>query len=173
MKKILLLAATIFCFLNFINAQQPGQLDPSFGTNGIVKTDLGKNYGYAVLGKHVLVQSDGSLYLILQTGQYGNAQALITKRHADGSIDSGYGHNGFSANVKMNPTSAFLQSNGKIVLGGSVEEDFFGSPQYDVTLARFNADGTLDSSFSDDGINHPFSFSAGPNAIVLQNNEKQ
>jgi len=168
MKKIFLLAATIFCFLNLTNAQ-PGQLDPSFGINGIVTTDLGKNYNYPSSGSKVLVQSDGSIYLVLETSD----QTLITKRHGDGSTDVTYGHNGFSANVKMNQPSAFLQADGKIVVGGSIDK---GSENFDLALARFNADGSLDSSFSDDGIVSDLTFYKGmashDNVAVIQNKGK-
>lgn len=64
MKKILLLTAMILCFLNLINAQD-GKLDPAFGTNGIVKTFLGKNYNYNVLPvRQILPQTDGSMYVL-------------------------------------------------------------------------------------------------------------
>jgi uncharacterized delta-60 repeat protein len=159
MKKILLLATTILCFLNSTNAQ-PGQLDPSFGTNGIIKTDLGETYNSPTSGKLVLAQPDGSLYLILQTNE-GNrslGQTIIAKRNQDGSIDSNYGNNGYSPNVKMVPSSAVLMPDGKIVVAGSVDREF---NNYDLALARYNANGFLDRTFGNDGIQKDFAFSTG------------
>lgn len=37
MKKTILLITTFICFLNF-SYSQPGQLDPAFGTKGVVYT---------------------------------------------------------------------------------------------------------------------------------------
>jgi hypothetical protein len=90
MKKILLLAAAIFCFLNFTNAQA-GRLDTSFGLNGVVTADLGEEYNYpASKVNHLLLQSDGSIIFTDQDGRH------LSKRRSDGSRDISYGINGYS-----------------------------------------------------------------------------
>jgi uncharacterized delta-60 repeat protein len=172
MKKILLLCAMIFGCLQFGFAQSDN-LDTSFGNNGIVRTDLGENYSYGSSGRQVLKHADGSIYLLLQSGEsYNRDEYLITKRNPDGSIDSGYGRNGFSESVKMPGAWAVLQSDGKIVLGGYI---FTGYGDFDIALARFNADGNLDSTFDNDGkvLTSPFSFGDGNQpATVLYNDGK-
>jgi uncharacterized delta-60 repeat protein len=142
MKKTLLLATTIFCLLNLINAQSD-RLDSSFGTNGIVKTYLGKtfNYGAPPAGK-ILPLPDGSIYIIhWDAGTYQN---YFSKRRSDGSIDSSFGLNGQSADAGLVITEAAIQQDGKIVVTGS-------SDNFDFAVSRYNTNGSLDSSFSDDG----------------------
>lgn len=146
MKKIILLTL-FFCCLQIIYAQ-PGSLDPSFGNNGIVKTDIGSPYNYANSGKKVLVHTDGSMYFISSA----NGLSLITKKHADGSADITYGNNGLSASVAISFTDATLQPDGKIVIIG-VCAAFQGHTDFqNFAIARFNTDGSPDQSFSGDGL---------------------
>ena len=89
MKKIILLSTIFFYCLQFCIAQS-GQHDASFGTNGVVTADLGKNYYYPQYDPvtQVLLQPDGSMYVL---------HGVITKRYSNGSIDSSYGVNGSSS----------------------------------------------------------------------------
>lgn len=143
MKKITSLIAVFSVFLNFTNAQ-PGKLDSSFGTNGIVKSDLGSGYSYELVGKQVLVQTDGSIYVILLSV----GQTLIAKKFPDGSADSSYGHNGFSGLMPVAPACAAFQSDGKIVVAGISAN----SSNAVSALIRYNTDGSADNSFSGDGL---------------------
>ena len=144
MKKIFLLAATIFYFSNFINAQA-GQLDPSFGTNGIVKTDIGANYHYTTSpASQILPLLNGSMYVL---------HGQITKRLSNGSIDSSFGDKGNFADAGLIINSAAIQGDGKIVVVGSAGQNIVSSSnlQSNYALARYNTNGKLDSSFSGDG----------------------
>ncbi len=116
MKKFILLSAIIFCCFKICEAQ-PGQFDSSFGTNGIVTTDLGKSVNYDSYGRQVLLQADGSMYVIFQADK----QTLITKRLPNGFADLSYGFGGFSVSVQMKDAHAVMQSDGKIVVAGSTE----------------------------------------------------
>ena len=84
MKKIILPSAIIFCCLQVTYAQHAGDLDPSFGNNGLVTADLGKyfTYGQYDPATQVLLQPDGSMYFL---------HGVITKRRSNGSIDSSFG----------------------------------------------------------------------------------
>ena len=62
MRKLILLSSLFFCCT--ICFAQSGELDPSFGNEGIVKTDMGAPFNYSNFGKQVLIQADGSMYLI-------------------------------------------------------------------------------------------------------------
>jgi uncharacterized delta-60 repeat protein len=135
MKKILLLATTVFCFTNLINAQA-GQLDPTFGNNGVVTTDLGKKIISNFNPSNILVQSDGSIYLI---------NRYLTKRRPDGSVDTDFGLeiNGYAADAGFEVRNGAIQPDGKIVVVG-YSQDTLIKP----ALARFNSNGSLDSSFA-------------------------
>ena len=142
MKKVIFLASWCLFFVSYINAQ-PGNLDASFGKNGIVTADLGAPFNYGFSAKKVLFQSDGNIYLIIQTG----AQIIIAKRFSNGSADSTFGNNGFSSPVAINANDAILQQDGKVVVVGRTN----GSNYYNFEILRYNTEGSLDSSFSKDG----------------------
>src|SRR4051794_30120316 len=117
MKKILLifaLAANIVCF------SQPGRLDPTFGNNGIVRTDLGTKYNYnfdnSSIGKQVLLLSDGGLFVLVNSTILNGT--VITKRLPNGEGDTKFGNKGFSPSVPLNDPRAALQADGKVVVVG-------------------------------------------------------
>jgi uncharacterized delta-60 repeat protein len=144
MKKIILLP-TLFITLNLIYSQ-PGQLDPFFGTNGIVRNSFGPKINESTQGKQVLLQADGSMYIVTETKE----QTLIAKRLKNGSPDSSYGNNGFSVSVPFSGAHAAMQSDGKIVVAGSSnnEVDYI---HMDISIARFNTNGSLDNTFNGNG----------------------
>jgi uncharacterized delta-60 repeat protein len=147
MKKLILLS-TVFCCSVKISCSQAGQPDPTFGNKGIVKTDLGSPYNYSNTGKQVLVQPDGSIYMVFEC----NGTSLITKKLSNGSADATYGINGFSASVSISGPHAAIQADGKIIVVGSVRDRNGYTDNSDFAVARFNTNGTLDNSFDGDGI---------------------
>ncbi|WP_018616889.1 Ig-like domain-containing protein [Segetibacter koreensis] len=145
MKQFALLITTIVSCSNFGHTQA-GQLDASFGKNGIVTADFGlsTSAGWAY-GKQVLTQKDGSIYLIVSDG----SSSSITRLHANGTVDSSYGYNGNSKFIHFQVAHGAFQSDGKIVVVG-----YTGNyPDYDnFSLGRYNANGSVDTTFSGDGI---------------------
>jgi uncharacterized delta-60 repeat protein len=124
---------------------QPGTLDKNFGHNGIVKTKLGGSGGSSNVGdtRATFVQSDGKFLTVLNIG----VNVQINRRLADGTIDSTYGKNGFSANVEMIDPAAALQSDGKIVVVGATT-----TSNSDFIAARFDTSGKFDHSFGNKGV---------------------
>ena len=125
----------------------PGDLDATFGTGGKVTTPIGSFYDEA----HALVvQPDGKLVAAGYTYTSGYDFALV-RYNTDGSLDTGFGTGGKvttgigTADDKA--TGLVLQSNGKLVAGGNASN---GSND-DFALARYNADGSLDTSFGTGG----------------------
>ena len=57
---IFLLTLVFFIFTSFISLQSPGDLDTTFGTNGIVRADI---VGYIDAAYDVAIQSDGKIIL--------------------------------------------------------------------------------------------------------------
>jgi uncharacterized delta-60 repeat protein len=116
-----------------------GDLDLSFSADGLVTTaffnDLhSSEYAYAVA-----IQADGK---IIAAGNGG----YFTRYQTDGSIDTSFGDNG-RAPFGGNARSVAVQSDGKIVVAG---HSYNGSND-DFAIARYNANGSLDTSFSGDG----------------------
>ena len=136
------------CCLSFSYSQQ-GLPDTSFGNRGIVRTDFGALTNLGATGSQVLTQSNGTVYLIIQT----NGPTQIIRLHADGTIDLSYGDKGYSKLAAVYSSdkggvSAAMQSDGKIVVAGTSNDVENGNV---FTLIRYNTDGTLDTSFSEDG----------------------
>lgn len=126
-----------------------GNLDASFGTNGITLTDIGGGHdtGYA-LG----LQPDGRI-LVGGVGRVGTQNRFALVRYeADGTVDLTFGEEGI---VTASPGmindiahSIAVQEDGRIVLAGR-------SPiagKWHFSLVRFNGDGTTDETFGEEGV---------------------
>lgn len=115
-----------------------GSLDPSFGDDGIVTTDLGR---FDQIGAAAL-QSDGK---IVVAGSVGDDIVFgLARYHPDGSRDLSFGHLGLVTIDARAANALAIQADGRIIAAG---RDFS-----DAVLARFEADGTLDASFGQGGI---------------------
>jgi uncharacterized delta-60 repeat protein len=147
MKKTVLLLIVLYAFFK-AGYSQPGKLDPSFGNNGIVTTNIGAVYNYnfdnSSFGKQVLLNPAGGSFVVVNASVLNGT--VIAKRLADGSADLGYGNKGFSASVPVNDPHAALQADGKIVVAGWTYRRFISA----VSLARYNTDGSIDTTFNQD-----------------------
>ena len=167
MKTLFLLSSLfIFCFKAAFT--QPGNFDQSFGKKGVVRTEIGAVRDQQSAAKKVLLQRDGSIYVIFQTSDL----TIITKKHADGSADSTYGQQGFSVSVTMAVADAAMQRDGKIVVAGTVRAT--DRSNYNFALARFNTNGSLDTAFNGNGmLTTDFgNNNDAVNSIAIQNDEK-
>ena len=159
MKKSILLPLFVIFFLQ-TGLAQPSLLDPSFGTNGIVKTDMGSAFNYNNVGKQVFAQPDGSMYLVFASQSITSGidgapyPTTITKILADGSRDLTYGHNGLSSAVPIYQSHAAIQSDGKIIIAGvtwdagSLASGSQSTRSTDMAITRLNVDGTVDNTFN-------------------------
>ncbi|MBI5842518.1 MAG: cadherin domain-containing protein [Chloroflexi bacterium] len=128
-----------------------GSLDATFGSNGKVMTDIGgaDDSGYAIV-----IQPDGK---IIAAGYSYNSTTTsydfaLARYNSDGSLDATFGAGGkaladFAGGYDQGYSVA-LQSNGKIVAAGYT---YNATTYEDIALARFNTDGSLDTSFGAGG----------------------
>lgn len=158
---VLLLALLISSFSQTINAQnQAGMPDPTFGTDGQIITPSPENLGNFTLQDFVL-QPDGKIlavgrhvYVGMQTSF---VRFLLVRYNADGNLDQTFGNNGvystdFGGGGLAVANSVALQADGKILVGGEFLPRVLGrADRNDAILARFNADGTPDNSFGNNG----------------------
>jgi uncharacterized delta-60 repeat protein len=117
-----------------------GALDSSFAVNGKQTTDFGGDDE----AFDVALQP-GADRKIVVAGQYSGRFALV-RYNADGTLDGSFAVNGQQTPGFWNFTAASgiaIQPNGKILAAGG------GG---DFALARDEVDGTLDNSFSGDGM---------------------
>jgi len=125
-----------------------GSLDITFGSNGIVTTDIIDGNGDA--GKSVVIQSTGKIVVIGSSSD--NGIIALARYNSDGSLDNTFGTDGkLTTDVgnEMLTENAVIQPNGKIVVIASK----FNS--YESILVRYNKNGSLDNNFGTNGIVTP------------------
>ena len=134
-----------------------GSLDATFGTGGLVVTDL---YGgsYDIAGA-VALQPDGKIVLAGQTrtpaSPVTDQDFALVRYNSDGSLDSTFGTGGivrtdFGSPNDEGAVSVAIDSVGRIVAVGSTYT-LFSPGGRDFAVARYNPDGTLDTTFDGDG----------------------
>jgi len=123
-----------------------GSLDKSFGGSGEVVGPT-SNAG----AQDVAVQPDGK---VLAAGE-SKGDFAVVRYNADGSLDRKFGTNGvaltgISSNSYDKIYAIALQTDGKIVaVGGTTPAN---TSSREVALARYNANGTLDTTFGKGGL---------------------
>ncbi|MCC2670918.1 MAG: repeat-containing protein, partial [Armatimonadetes bacterium] len=131
-------------------AATPGALDPAFGVNGIVRTDLRDNdeQGAAVCklpdGRFVVA---GTSFVAAGTGDFA-----LVRYFPDGSVDPSFGTGGFVLTDfvgRLDSASAIERlSDGRLIVAGyAIGND--GNRH--VAFAQYLADGTLNSGFGAGG----------------------
>jgi uncharacterized delta-60 repeat protein len=129
-----------------------GSLDNSFDGDGKVTTDLGSVQDYA---NSLALQSDGKLVVVGSTyNQNESANDIAVVRYnPDGSLDNSFDGDGKLITYVVRSRSEFhdlaVQSDGKIIAAGYTWN--FNTNSSEVTLARYNPDGSFDNSFDEDG----------------------
>lgn len=133
-----------------------GTLDRTFGTGGRVIVDFASA---SARGWAVALQPGGEIVVAGQAAfprgvSFDNDFALA-RLSAAGAVEPAFGSGGTThTNIGGDADWAYgvrIQSDGKIVLAGHAAVD--GGSDPDVGLARYNANGTLDTSFGhNDGI---------------------
>jgi uncharacterized delta-60 repeat protein len=128
-----------------------GDLDPTFDGDGKAVTD----FGVDDVAKGVAAQGDGKIVAAGYTRDPAKGSDFAVARYnRDGSLDSGFGDGGkvrtdFGGTDDRGSAVA-VQPDGKIVVAGwaLVPDVTFYT---DIALARYNPDGSLDSTFGSGG----------------------
>ncbi len=145
-----------------------GSLDTTFGTGGKVTTAIRSSNDVArTLG----IQSDGKIVAAGFSQKYGyNYDFALVRYNADGSLDTAFGTGG-KVITPVGSSSAIayalgIQSDGRIVAAG----DYANGSNADFALVRYNADGSLDTTFGTGGkVTTPVgSSSSNANALGIQ-----
>lgn len=125
-----------------------GSLDCTFGSGGTVLTNPYGD-GHDSGASAVTIQTDGKIVAA------GTLQSLALARYnTDGSLDPMFGTGGIvttdpSRSGGFGRVTAILQSDGKLVLAGQASNEQHPAS---MALARFNGDGSLDTTFGTGGI---------------------
>ena len=128
---------------------QDGSLDVTFGEGGWVRTDL-DNWNDSA--SDITLQPDGK---ILQSGTSRDDFALV-RYNRDGSLDATFGDGGWVRTDFLGfgdeSKAVAVQPDGRILVAGyAMKKTGDYDYDYDFALARYLADGSLDTSFGGDG----------------------
>ena len=123
----------------------PGDLDPTFGTAGKAFTSFGRPDRF---GDAAAVQDDGKIVTAGTSRGIVSMDFALMRFNTDGSIDTTFGVGGkvvtdFGDTSEI-VTAIAIQTDGKIVAVGT-------RSNYSFAMARYNIDGTLDTTFDGDG----------------------
>ena len=125
-----------------------GTFDPTFGNGGVVPLVTSEASWKDGGGGDVLVQADDRIV----AGGLLNGDLLIARLARDGALDAGFGSGGITTTALTNPaaiTSLALQSDGKIVAGGVMDQ---GPHVNSSVVARYLSNGQIDRSFGGTGV---------------------
>ncbi|MBK6599321.1 MAG: hypothetical protein IPG25_16185 [Proteobacteria bacterium] len=131
-----------------------GTLDGSFGSGGKVLFDVAAADDNAFA---ITIQPDGKIVVAGSAWNGANNDFVVARFNTNGTPDTaGFGSGtGFVATVFAAADdiarAVRLQNDGKIVLAGSAN---MGASFADFAVVRYNADGSLDTSFDGDGRAH-------------------
>jgi uncharacterized delta-60 repeat protein len=154
--------------IGLVRYTSAGELDTSFGTNGITLTTFAA-IGFDPIG--FAVEPNGNFLVggvaSNKAGQHGFGLARYTP---NGILDTTFGTNGLVA-TKVGtrsdaPSALLLQPNGQIVMGGFEVAGGQGVPGM-TSLVRFNANGSLDTTFGKGGISLASVKFVGPETLAL------
>jgi uncharacterized delta-60 repeat protein len=127
-----------------------GSIDTGFGNNGKIVSNL---FPYSINGSKMAVQPDGKLIITSEKIYDADPNYYIgVERYTeDGVLDTSFGTNGVAVagfgNGRSIASSIVLQPDGKIVVSATYNQ----SAIFNMSITRFNGNGTLDTSFDSDG----------------------
>ncbi|HEY0428294.1 MAG TPA: FG-GAP-like repeat-containing protein [Pyrinomonadaceae bacterium] len=135
-----------------------GTLDTTFGTGGLTTTNIG-DYLDGITA--IALQADGKIVasgfraIVRPPGEERNADIALARYNSNGTLDTTFGTNGKTISdfgpvadyFADDATDVIVLPDGKIVIVG----DSDGGGYYDFLIARYNANGTLDTSFGTNG----------------------
>jgi uncharacterized delta-60 repeat protein len=127
-----------------------GELDSTFGTGGIYTPNLGSIYFDTA---RAVAQLPGGKLLVVGNSTHDQASDIALVRvNTNGTGDTTFGgsSNGqvvTSLGQRTHITCMAVQSDGKFLVGGSIDDGVSSIAQSDMLVVRYNANGSLDTSF--------------------------
>ena len=125
-----------------------GSLDTSFGAGGIASKSVVDLVGI----KSIAIQADSKIIVLGNESTKSGAAFTLLRFNKEGGIDSTFGEGG-KVNTQFSRTNdsasaVAIQADGKIVaVGASIRIRGRVAIEYDFSLARYNANGSLDTNF--------------------------
>ncbi len=136
-----------------------GSLNPAFGKGGIVSASpiagpTDTSASDVAIGR----QGDGKI-VVAGTARGVESQSgfALARYNSDGTLDTHFGNNGtvftpfLAGTVAATASALAIEPDGKILVVGTVEGTINGNDSEEFALARYNADGSLDTRFGNGG----------------------
>jgi uncharacterized delta-60 repeat protein len=151
-----------------------GQPDTGFGGTGTVTSTVPIGSGNALA-----IQPDGKIVVGGRWYTGSVFEFILARFNTDGTLDASFGTNGevvtqFNNSGAFNDlTSLLIESDGKILAGGDIGKYVApGSANPQFSIVRYNANGTLDTTFGSGGVASTLIGSIGgePYAMAFQGN---
>jgi uncharacterized delta-60 repeat protein len=148
---IALIAAMVGVVFPALAQAAPGDLDPTFSTDGKQTTDFGGNE----LATAMALQGDGKIVVVGYTGG-ADSDFALARFSPNGKLDTSFSGDGKQVTdlggTADRAQGVALQGNGKIVVVGFAGTQSPGGDDFgDLVVARYNPNGSLDTRFSGDG----------------------
>lgn len=152
-----------------------GDLDPTFGGDGKVTTAFFQAAQSGAVVYAIAVQTDGKIVAAgsASDGANNNAQFALARYNADGGLDTTFSGDGkLTTEIFGGQDYAYavaVQADGKIVAAGSANINAASSFTV-FALVRYNANGSLDTTFGSGGIVSTdfFGFTNAATSLALQ-----
>jgi uncharacterized delta-60 repeat protein len=132
----------------------PGSLDTTFGSSGVVSTSLSK---YGDNAYTSLLQPNGDIVTAGTTvsGPHKTASVALVAHKPSGSLDTSFGSSGEVITPNSNNAGANLAAAeyaSTDTTGNANKIVVVGNGNNGITLARYNSNGTLDTTFGTKGM---------------------
>jgi uncharacterized delta-60 repeat protein len=129
----------------FSSHESTGILDPDFGGDGRLITDFDGG------ASAIAIQKDGKIVVTGSAHNGTNDDIALARYNVDGTLDTSFGEDGkvtTDFGYDEGGADIALQTDGKIVVAGTTD---YVTIDAQFILARYNTDGSLDTSFDEDG----------------------
>ncbi len=153
-----------------VRYNENGSLDSSFAMDGILTTSIGSSNDY---GRSVKIQQDGKIVVAGSSFNGISYDIALLRYNVDGTLDDDFNGNGiltdsFGSHDDIG-RSVTIQQEGKIIIAG----DSYNGSNIDLTIARYNENGSRDLSFGVEGkIITDFGFDEEAYSVIIQTDGK-
>jgi len=161
-------------YLAVVRYTPAGVLDNTFGTGGVVTSTVGIGATPDDEVESCVIQPDGKIVVAgASTNSSSDYYGMVARYTSDGVLDTTFGIGGaitttIPASTDTEYYGVKLQSNGKILVAGYANP---GNSEF--MLARYNTNGTLDTTFGTNGIIlEPMGTGAAAFDLALQSDGK-
>ncbi len=138
-----------------IQLNSDGTLDSSFGEDGVVTASIGlaDEFQSDQASAIALDSNENILICGFSLDENSSARPVVLRFSQDGVLDTTFGESGVATIPISNAENTFdcvaVQPDGKIIAAGHYANDILW---YVALVVRFNVDGTLDTTFGNEGI---------------------